>query len=354
MPRRKLKFNRKAFGRFRKNELIDFMKNSDFKMEKKLSRYSKGEIVLHLIRLQRNKLYYQSFEKLEFKEPKKMSDAQKKNLARGRANSLLKQGNRVMKQQIPKKQQIDLKPVVQDSNNVNRADAVKNTRVALAKVVSQQPTALHQVKFGEEGGAVGGSLEDLFKASDRRLSEERAEIQRRINKRKADVRSGRKGKLETDILPGVSVPSTRPDRVVEELPGESEFQPVVEEEEEFVDPEDLAIIDPEEQQVRNIVTELAQADQTLVKDASGNRLFSRNFVKLLLQKHGANPTPNVREVAQGVKTSKGEQLARVILANGGNDIRKLLVFFGNNPRIRTKDIKTVEQLDDLLFDASNV
>ena len=141
--------------------------------------------MVHLLRLQRNKLYYQTFDNLEIKAARKMSPKQTENLAKARAALSGGRGsggekNRKQKQHIPQAQRIDQKPNVQNLNNVKDANVKKI--VALSSKVSQLPSVDEQIKEGDPTSQA--ELDDLFRVSDTQLDEEKSSIMELIEARR--------------------------------------------------------------------------------------------------------------------------------------------------------------------------
>ena len=149
MARKKLKFNKKLLNRFSKKELMKRIKLDKIPLEMPVSKYSKGEVVVYLLRLQRSKLYYDFFDKLEIKPPREMSAKQKENAARFSNN--LRKVALVNKQKVPQSAKIDVKKDIQIGN--------KETIATLNIKTIDPEAALLQVKGG---GFVPDDLESLF------------------------------------------------------------------------------------------------------------------------------------------------------------------------------------------------
>ena len=221
MARRKMKFNSKLFKRFTKKELVGIMRKNKFPAEKALSRYTKAEIVSQLIRLQRNKLYYDVFKNIPIKSPRQLSDKQKKNLAiaRGRLNNAALK----TKQAFPDSQNVDTKRKVENrlSTKVLAANPVQQEIIfEAATLVNQQPSQLEQIKEGGDVGELGdleginggqfSNLEELFVFSDKKFSNQK--------KRVIDLIINRK--QEKGVAVGTSGKQPRVDEETTELPTE--------------------------------------------------------------------------------------------------------------------------------------
>lgn len=193
MARHKSKFNRKLFNRFKKKELTDFIKKSSLPFEK-ISKMSKGEIVVNLLRLQRNKLYFDTFAKLEIKGPRKMSPKQIANLAKARLK--MKQANQSVKESFPQIQKLDVGRKIVNKNNVET-----NEIKSLSKLVSQKPSALETAKLDVGDSVFGGEdLEELFVMSNRTINQHREQIMQLLEARKKEVgkNGGNQGKLSLE------------------------------------------------------------------------------------------------------------------------------------------------------------
>ena len=213
MARIKRKFNTKLLKRFNKKELVSFMRKYKIPAEKALGRYTKAEIVSQLIRLQRNKLYYSAFDNLKIKPPRTLSEAQKKNLASHRLNKK----SLKTKQSFPQQQKIDVGRPVENAISVE-AGVVNSNEVDLieaSKMVNQQPTALEQIKVGDNGTLEEleaplerqfSSLEELFVFSDKKFSSQKKRVIDLIIQRKQEkgIQVGTSGKQPTAIEVGSS------------------------------------------------------------------------------------------------------------------------------------------------------
>lgn len=336
MVRRKMKFNSKLFKRFTKKELVGIMKKNKFPAEKALSRYTKAEIVSQLIRLQRNKLYYDVFKNIPIKSPRQLSDKQKTNLAiaRGRLNNAALK----TKQAFPDSQNVDTKRKVENrlSTTVLAKNPVQQEIIfEAATLVNQQPSRLEQIKQGDSGtledlekinlGNQFSSLEELFVFSDKKFSKQK--------KRVIDLLINRK--RVKGIAVGTSGKQPRADEETKELP--TEIKDIISGQIGKVDSEFLIVVNKlnikelksvlDEAQIgrRGLQLKAALAQVVAVNKTKTNQLV-RNKVKVKLE--ARNIIKNIieelpLEVQQGqvVKDNEGAKVQaskRNILPQGSS------------------------------------
>ncbi len=349
MARRKMKFNSKLFKRFTKKELVGIMRKNKFPAEKALSRYTKAEIVSQLIRLQRNKLYYDVFKNIPIKSPRQLSDKQKKNLAiaRGRLNNAALK----TKQAFPDSQNVDTKRKVENrlSTKVLAANPVQQEIIfEAATLVNQQPSQLEQIK---EGGDVGGQfqdLESLFKFSTNQLNKARKDIIDLINNRKE----------EKGVVVGTSGKQPKPEEQTEQLP--TEITDIIKQQLGKVDSEFLIVVNKltiaelksvlDEAQIgrRGLQRKAALAQVVAVNKTKTNQIV-RNKVKVKLEaKDIINKKVKQRtEVQQGqvVKDNEGVKVQaskRNILPQGASQSSRDVINkdVGNLDKPKLKRSKT--------------